>query len=58
MLDHFMLTGLLATSKVKIREHCIRVTAVMAEHDWRPTDISCVFNFPKADVLLATRNKA
>jgi hypothetical protein len=34
MLDHFMLTGLLATSKVKIREHCIRVTAVMAEHDW------------------------
>lgn len=57
MFYYFMLTGSLGTSKVKISKNCIWVTAMMAEHDRRATDVPCVFDLPKANVLLTARNK-
>ena len=57
VLNDFVLTGLLAASKVKISEERIRIAAVMAKNDSGPSDISCFFDLPEADVLFAAGNK-
>jgi len=57
MLNDFILTGLLAASKIEISEERIRIAAVMAKDNSGPSDISCFFDFPEADVLFAAGNK-